>query len=112
MAGIIDMKYNQQFEGVPVFTAADGTAQEVDAVRFTMSDTMGGTFEQVGTHPRFVADKTQPMDTASRTAVLKMDVDEAGVPNAFSDTWDVVVHGPSTPSATGATVTFNVTDQP
>jgi hypothetical protein len=112
MAGTIDLNYNQQFAGTPVFKDAAGNVTTVDAIRWTLSDSMGGVFAQNGEGVSFVADKTHPADAAARTALLKADVDEAGVANAFTDSWEVVVHGPATPPATGMTMDFQVTDQP
>lgn len=112
MAGTIDMKHAQQFAGTPVFKDDAGNVTTVDAIRWTLSDNMGGVFAQTGEGVSFVADKTHPVDTAARTALLKAEVDEGGVANAFSDTWEVVVHGPSTPSATHMDIAFDVTEQP
>lgn len=113
MAGTIDMNYNQQFiDATPVFKNDAGEVTTVDAIRWTLSDNMGGVFTQNGESVSFVADKTQPVDTAARTAILKADVDEAGVPNAFTDQWEVVVHGPASAPATKIEMTFPVTDQP
>ena len=116
MAGTIDMQYTQQFASATKFFAdlPDGSRQEVavDAVRWSLSDPMGGTFEQVGNDCSFKADKAHAADTAARTAILSIEVDENGVANAITDSWEVVVHGPQTPAATSMDAGFTVSEQP
>lgn len=107
----ISLNHNQQFFGVPKFFDDAGNEQTVDAIRWTLSDNMGGVFTQEGNNVRYVADATMAPDSAPRSAQLRAEVDEAGVTNAFFDTADVTVHGPSSPAATRMTVDFQVSDQ-
>ncbi len=111
MGNPINMKSTQQFLGIPVFTDINGVEQAVDAVRWTLSDSMNGVFSQDGNNVSFVADKTHPEDTAPRAALLSLEVDEGGVHNAMTDTYAVTVNGPLSSPATNVQVNFAVSDQ-
>lgn len=111
MAGTVEVNHNQGFLGVPKFFADDGTEVPVDAIRWTLSDHMGGVFAQDGNNVSYVADATMPVDSPPRSAQLRAEVDENGVPNAFFDTWDVLVKAPVSPAATRMSVEFQVSDQ-
>lgn len=112
MGDPVSMNHNQQFTGVPRFLDDQGNEQAVDAVRWTISDPMGGQFSQNGNDVSYVADATMAPGSEPRTAQMRCEVDEAGVANAFFDTFDVTIHGPANPAATRMEVNFSVTDQP
>ena len=116
MAGTVNMRFNQKFDGTePKFFAdlPDGTSREVpvDAITWTLSDNMGGVFEQIGNIPHYVADATMAEDSPPRAAQLRASVTENGVADAFFDTWDVVVSSATSPSATRMEMAFTVSDQ-